>query len=290
MENNQLILVFGATGHQGGAVAQHLMNDGWQVRAVTRDSNKPAAKELARRGAEVVQANMEDRLSIERAIEGCYGVFSVQQYWEVGFAAEIRQGKLVADVAREAGIQHLVYTSVGGAERDTGIPHFDSKWQIEQHIASLDLPSTILRPVFFFENFIAPPLRDEILSGMLSTAMQPDKTLQMIAVNDIGGIAALAFRRPGQFMSKAIEIAGDELTMPQVAEMFSAVLRRPVKNQQVPLEQMEKSSYDSAVMFRWFNEHGYQANIEALREIYPPLTTFEQWLYKVWVEAAASAA
>src|SRR5512145_1992688 len=153
--NDKIIAVTGATGQQGGAVARKLLADGWKVRALTRDANKPAAQELASLGAEVVPGDMENRAELAAAFKGAYGVFSVQNFWlpGVGFEGEIRQGKNVADAARAAGVQHLVYSSVGAAHRGMGQKHFESKWMIEQHIHALGIPHTILRPAAFFDNF-----------------------------------------------------------------------------------------------------------------------------------------
>ena len=140
--NGKIIAVTGAAGQQGGAVARKLLADGWKVRALTRDANKPAAGELASLGAEIVPGDMEDRSQLAAAFKGAYGVFSVQNYWlpSVGFDGEIRQGKNVADAAKAAGVQHLVYSSVGAAHRGAGQQHFDSKWIIEQYIHPLVPP------------------------------------------------------------------------------------------------------------------------------------------------------
>ena len=190
---DKIIVVFGATGQQGGATARHLLKHGWQVRAVTRDLLKPAAQALVDAGAEVVSANMEDRTRLDKVLEGAYGVFSVQNFWlpEVGFDGEIRQGKNVADAAKAANVQHFVYTSVGGAERNSGIPHFESKWVIEQYLHELGLPATILRPVAFMDNFagFGGP-RD----GVLTSMTRAETPLQLIATDDIGGLAALALQ------------------------------------------------------------------------------------------------
>jgi uncharacterized protein YbjT (DUF2867 family) len=124
----RVILVSGATGQQGGAVVRNLLEWGFTVRALTRDADKAAARELADLGTEVVSGDLEDRASIERVLDGVYGVFSVQQFMETGVEGEVRQGVLFADAAKAAGVEHLVYSSVGSAHRDTGIPHFESKW------------------------------------------------------------------------------------------------------------------------------------------------------------------
>ena len=193
MEQEQVILVTGATGRQGGAAVNHLLADNWRVGADAGPRQAPPG--ILPGLPDVVGGNLDDRASMECAVEGCYGVLGVQQSLEIGFDAEVRQGKLLADVAREAGVQHFIYSSVGGADRNSGIPHFESKWQIEQYIRSLDLPSTVLRPVFFYDNFSSPEYRDSIRNGILAIPMEGDRPLQMIAVEDIGGFVALAFRR-----------------------------------------------------------------------------------------------
>src|ERR1041385_4678225 len=153
--NDKVIAVTGATGQQGGAVARKLLAEGWKIRALTRDTEKPAARELASLGAEVVPGDMENRAELDAAFKGAYGVFSVQNFWlpNVGFEGEIRQGKNVADAAKAAGVPHLVYSSVGAAHRGMGQKHFDSKWEVEQYIQSLDIPYTIFRPVLFMDNY-----------------------------------------------------------------------------------------------------------------------------------------
>ena len=281
MSNSEkTIVVTGATGQQGGATARHLLAQGWHVRALTRDPQGAAAQALAAAGAEVVSGNMYDRASLDQAFAGAYGVFSVQNFWlpDVGAAGEVRQGKLVADAAKAAGVRHLVYTSVGGAERQTGLSHFDSKWQIEEYVRSLSLPATVLRPVFFMENLTSPMMGPR--DGVLANALRPTTSLQMIAVEDIGFFAALAFARPQEFIGKAIELAGDSLTMPQVAETMTRVTGQPVQFVEVPLEQVAAFSQETADMLAWFNDHGYEADIAGLRKLHPGMLTFETLLRK----------
>lgn len=275
---NKIILVTGATGRQGGAVARHLLNRGFQVRALTRDPDKPAARELAQRGAELIRGNLDNRDDIERALEGAYGIYSVQNFWETGFDREVRQGLDLAEAAAAMNVKHLVYSSVGGAERESGLPHFDSKWIIERHIRDLALPATILRPVFFMENF-QDYVQEPIMKGFLPQPLAPNVPLQMIAVDDIGAFAALAFEHPEKWLGREVELASDELTMPQVAEVFTRVLGRPVHYLQVPWDEfLKQAGEENARMYHWFNEHGYLADIVALRQEYPELHTLEQTL------------
>src|SRR5688572_16988547 len=227
---NEIIAVTGATGQQGYAVAKKLLADGWKVRALTRDPNKPAAQELKSLGAEILPGDMDDRAELDAAFQGVYGVFSVQNFWlpNVGFEGEVRQGKAVADAAKAAGVQHLVYSSVGAAHRGLGQKHFESKWLIEQHIHSLDIPYTILRPAAFFENFNWE--RAGILNGTFNAlGLRPEEERQLIAVEDIAVFVALAFANPEQYLGRTIELAGDALTESQLADTFAKVIGRPVK-------------------------------------------------------------
>jgi uncharacterized protein YbjT (DUF2867 family) len=276
-DGRRVILVSGATGQQGGTVARTLLDWGFAVRALTRDTDKAAARELADLGAEVVGGDLEDRESIERVLDGVYGVFSVQQFMETGVEGEVRQGVLLADAARAAGVEHIVYSSVGSAHRETGIPHFESKFEVEEHVRASGVPYTVLRPVFFMQNW--EYMREPILGGTLPQPLDPDKPLQMIDADDIGVFAAMAFDDPERWIGREVDIAGDELTMPEIAGTLSRVIGHNVDYFQVPWEGFEEQMGEEyAVMYRWFNDHGYEANIAALRDEYPGLASFEQYL------------
>jgi uncharacterized protein YbjT (DUF2867 family) len=279
-KSEKTILVTGATGKQGGAVARHLNNGGWHVRILTRDPNKPEAKRCREMGMEVMKANLDDKNSVLKAADGVYGIYSVQSL-EQGVEVEARQGKMLADVAKNRGVRHFVYSSVGAANRNTKIPHFESKWQVEQHIDSLKIPATIFRPVWFMDNFLMPQFRDSILKGTLSMPLKPDKTLEMIAVDNIGGFVAEAFEDPDEFIGQAIDIAGDELTIPQVAKKLSKVVGHDVKFVEMPMKEMKKASEEWAIMFQWFNDVGYKSDIPKLRRMLPDLMDFDAWLHKV---------
>ena len=273
------ILVTGATGQQGGAVTKHLLKNNFKVRALVRDENKPASQELKKLGVEVIQGNMTDPAALDKAMEGVYGVFSVQNYWEHGYDGELNQGKAVADAAKKAGVKHFVQSSVGGAERLTKLPHFDVKFEIEEYLKELNLPATVLRPVFFMENFntfSAPVESDGKFT--LTIAMKPETKLQMITVDDIGAITALVLSEPEKYIGKEIELAGDELTMPEVATAFSKVKGKEYVFNELPMDAMRSYNEEFANMFQWFIDKGYEANIPELKKMYPGLTDFETWL------------
>src|SRR5262245_25080598 len=135
--SEKTVLVTGATGRQGGAVIRYMLPKGWKLRGLTRNPSSPAAQDLARQGVEVVQGDLEDPASLERAARGLYGVYSVQDFWSVGAKREVLQGKNLAEAAKNAHVEHFVYSSVGGAERSSGIDHWESKWEIEKHIRQI---------------------------------------------------------------------------------------------------------------------------------------------------------
>ena len=280
---DKTVLVTGATGRQGGAVVRHLLPKGWKLRAMTRNAATHVAKELAGQGVEVVQGDLEDAASLDRACRGVYGIYSVQDFWSVGAKREVQQGKNLADAAKKAGVQHFVYSSVGGAERNTGIPHWESKWEVEKHIRQLALPATIFRLAAFMEMYNVLEVEVGLLKGKLVDALRGDKPYQTIATDDIGAFVALAFERPKEFIGLELEIAGSELTNLDAAEVFSRVLARPVRFSKLPLPIvrlfMSKEFYK---MFRWFNGAGFKADIAALRRSYPEvhLHTLEEWLRK----------
>src|ERR1017187_7510774 len=289
--NTKTVLVTGATGQQGGAVAQQLLKQpSFAVRALTRDPAKPAARALAQSGAEVIRGDLDDPSSLEHALEGVYGVFSVQNFMEAGYDGEIRQGKRIADAAKAAGVQHFVYSSVVSADRHTGLPHFESKWQIEMHIGESGLSHTILRPAFFMQNWYNY-MREPILNGTLPLPLNPQTPLQQVSVDDIGAFAALAFQNPSRWHGRTIEWAGEELTMLRVAELLTRTVGRPVRYVQVPGEQVRQNAGDEMTnMYRWFNDVGYHVDITALRKENANLATLEMVLSQQDWTAGESAA
>jgi uncharacterized protein YbjT (DUF2867 family) len=273
------ILVTGATGQQGGATARELLAAGHRVRAMTRKPDGEAARALARSGAEVVQGDLNDAASLERALAGAWGVYAVQNTWEAGVEQEEEQGKRIARLARAAGVQHYVYASVGSAHRATGIPHFDNKYRVEETVRSLGFPSfVIVRPVFFMENFLSPWFKPYIDQGALAVGIDPQTELQMIAVADVGKYGRLAFERAAELNGRGIDIAGDSLTMPAAAAAITEAAGRPVTHYPVPIEDVRKASEDFALMLEWFDRVGYDADIAGNAQRYGIRTTrFADW-------------
>ncbi|WP_218935210.1 NmrA/HSCARG family protein [Actinomadura citrea] len=282
---NKTVAVVGATGLQGGAVTRHLLRDGWRVRALTRDPDAAPARALVRAGAQIVRARMEDAGSLVSAAEGAWGLFSVQPtVGSPGTAPdfttedEVRWGVHVAEAAQAADVGHLVFTSVAGADRHLSekVPvNLVGKWRIEQRIAELGLPATILRPVSFMENFTGGYA---LRNGTLTSGVAPDTVQQLIAVDDVGAIAAAAFAEPHEWIGRAVSLAAEELTPVQVAEAIGTALGIPLPYVQIPLETIRNVSEDFAYANQWLNELGYRTDIAATRRIHPAAMDFDTWL------------
>lgn len=280
MERDGIILVSGATGQQGGAIANELLGAGWRVRAMTRRPESEAARALTGRGAEVVQADLDDEASLRRALAGAWGAVGVQNTWEAGVEKEEEQGHRFARLAKEAGVQHFLYQSVGSAHRSTGIPHFENKARVEETVRSAGFPSwTIIRPVYFMENLTSPWVKPYLDSqNTLAIGMEPDTRLQMVAVADIGKYGLRAFEAREAMSGRAVDIAGDALTGPEMARVLSEVTGRPITFHSVPKEEVRSFSEDFALMLEWFDAVGYDADIEGnAREHGIAPTRFREW-------------
>ena len=279
MAHTLTVLVTGVTGKQGGALARLLLKKGHRVRAFTRRPDSPAAQQLKPLGAELAVGNFDDRAAIERAAQGVDALFAMSTPYEAGTEVETRQGIELADAAKPAGVKHLVFTSVANADRKTGIPHFDSKYKVEQHIKTLGIPYTILAPVFFMENLISPWWLPGLQEGKLAMALPGTRKLQQVAVDDIAGFAAVVLERREQFLGKRIDLASDEVTGNEVVDVLSRVSGRKIEYAEFPLAQLRAMNEDFAKMFDWFNRVGYSADIPGLRRNYPEVGwhTFEGW-------------
>ena len=274
------VLVIGATGQQGGSVARQLLSRGHGVRAFTRNDESPAARQLLELGAELAVGDNEDRESVVRAAQDMDAVYAMTTFFETGTEAEVRHGEKIADAVKVAGAGHLVFMSVGSADKSTGIPHFESKYQIEQYIESLGIPYTIVAPVFFSENLISPWTLPGLIQGTLALPMPPDRPIQQVSVDDIASFVALVLESPSRFLGQRIDIASDELSGRRAVEMISNATGRTIGYAQIPIANAYEMSEDVARMYEWFDEVGYSADIAALRRDYPETgwRTFEQWV------------
>jgi uncharacterized protein YbjT (DUF2867 family) len=272
---SKLVVISGATGQQGGATLRALAGKGFTIRALTRTPDSDAATALKALGAEIVKADLDDEASVRAALKGAWGAYAVQNTWTAGVEGEEAQGHRFAKAARAEGIQHYVYASVASADRQTGIPHFENKFRVENTVRGLGFPSySIIRPVFFMENLPSP----WFLNGdKLVSALAPETMLQMIAVQDIGQYGALAFTDP-RFRNLELDIAGDAATMPQVAATLTKALGRPIDYLRIPMSEIRKNSEDFALMLEWFEKVGYDADIAGNAATYKVKpTTLSEW-------------
>ena len=272
--------VIGATGQQGGATARSLLAAGVGVRALTRSPDSAAARALAAQGGELVRADVEDSGSLRSAFGGVDGLFAMTTFaGPKGTEGETEDGIRIAEAASSSGVPHVVYSSVGGAERATGIPHFESKRRVEEHMSALGLSTTFVRPTFFMENFsrfMAPQEEDGVL--VLRAPLAAGVPLQMIAVDDIGAVTAAALLDPDRVPGGAVEIAGDELTPEQIAETYGGRAGMPARFDPLPLA-MLAADPDQLAMFTWFSRlPAYQADLGLTRSLAPGTKDFAAWL------------
>ena len=276
MAQKLTVVVTGSTGKQGGAVARGLLERGHQVRAITRDVNSSQAKALANAGASLVAASLDDTAAIKKALEGATSLFSVTLPYG-GTAAETREGIAAADAAKAAGV-HLVFTSVASANLQTGVPHFDSKYEVEKHIAKIGVRATILAPASFMENLYF--IKDQLAKGIYAVPLPPTRVLPQVAVADIGAVAVRVLEDAGRFTGKRFDLAGDELNGNESVAILSRVVGRPFTYFQVPLDVVRQHmGEDAAKMYAWFDESGFKVDRALIRRELPDVTfhNFESW-------------
>jgi len=276
MAQELTVVVTGSTGKQGGAVARGLLERGHKVRAVTRDPNSSQAKSLANAGAALVAASLEDTAAITKALEGATSLFAMTVPFG-GTDAETRQGVAAAAAAKAAGV-HLVFTSVGSANRQTGVPHFDSKYEVEKYIAKVGVRATILAPVYFMENLYFG--KEQLAKGIYAATLPPTRTLAQVAVADIGAVAVRVLEDAARFTGKRFDLASDELTGNDVVAILSRVTGRAFAYYQVPLDVIrQRMGEDGAKMYEWLNRVGYTVDRAALHREFPDVAfyDFESW-------------
>jgi uncharacterized protein YbjT (DUF2867 family) len=291
--NKRKILVTGATGQQGGALARLLLQKKHEVYALIRNTEpeSPKAQNLRNLGAKIIKGDLDNPDSLEQATNGIDSVFLMGTWVEVGTEGETRRGKMMVDIAKEKKIEHIVYSSVVNADKNTGIPHFESKYKVEQHIKNSGIPYTIIGPTFFMDNLLSYS-RAGLQQGQLALPLSPSLILQQSALENIAEFFALVLERRNSFLGKRIDIASDELTGEQVAKVLSDELRRKISYVQVPLEQIRQASEDLALMFQWFERIGTGVDVASLHKQYPEVNwlTFKDWVKSQnWEGLAASS-
>lgn len=273
------VAVAGATGTQGGAAARALLAAGHRVRALTRHPNSPAADALRGLGAEVRHADFDNRPSLEAALTGADSLFAVTTPFGAGTAGEVRQGKALVDAATDVRLGHLVFTSAAHADRGTGVPHYESKHLVEQHLRAAGVPWTVIAPAAFMDNYAGGWTLDGLRDGTFAWPMPAHRPLTLIPACDIGAFAALVLQHRDEFAGRRIDIASDERTPSQMAEILATAIGRPVEHQEVPLAHVRTRSADLAAMFEYFTTVGLDVDVTSLRRDYPEVGwhSFTDW-------------
>lgn len=282
MPADKTIFVTGATGNQGGAVVKNLLLHGYIVKALTRNKNAIKADSLKKQPVELIQGNLDDLSSYSQHLKGVDGVFAVIDFKQ-GPVRETRQGIDLADCAKENGVKHFLYSSVIGADANTGIPHWESKYSIEKHLRETGLRYTIIRPASLMENFLLPQVKSRLLKGKLVTPAHKNKVQQYISAEDIGKISTIIFTNPEKYYGQTLTVAAEQKNGLELAAGFSKILGKPISYMQLPAIitrlAMGKDLYK---MFSWINKHDalFVKDLPALKKEYPGMLTLEEWISK----------
>ncbi|MGI9329834.1 MAG: NmrA/HSCARG family protein [Gammaproteobacteria bacterium] len=268
----ETVLVGGATGRQGNAVVDELLARGYEVRGMTRRPEGRKGKRLAEKDIEIVQGNYEDYDSLLAAMDGVDKVF-----FYMGFSRnQLEQGKNVIAAAKASGVKHLIYSSGAAAEPGKGVPDAEQT-KIELAIVDSGIPYTVFRPVAFYENFDRQQKR--IAENGIVESRSPDRILHFIAIRDIGFLVGEAFDNPDEWLGQAVNIAGDKMTVRAYVDTFSQVMGREIAYTRLPLDEyLEGVPAMLRPLFRWYDEVGYEADVEGFRARYPDLITLDEYL------------
>ncbi|MEU3778837.1 NmrA/HSCARG family protein [Streptomyces sp. NPDC032472] len=306
MDGKRIITVFGATGHQGGSLARAVLEDkdsGFTVRAVTRSPDSDRAGQLERLGAEIVRADMDDEASLQSALDGAYGAYLVTNFWEdMSAAHEQAQAQALARAAGHAGVQHAIWSTLDDTREcipldddrmptlqgSYKVPHFDAKAEADHFFADAGVPTTFLRTTFYWENLLSmfAPHRGEDGAFELTYPMR-DSRLSGIAVDDIGRIALAIFQGGTDFIAATISVAGEHLTVAEMAAAMTDMLGEPVRYRPMTADAFRALGFPGADevgnMFQYYAdcEHRFTAarDLEAVRALHPGLQDFRTWLY-----------
>ena len=285
--NEKQALIFGATGNIGGATTRELLKRGWSVRAVTRDPSSEKAQALGSLGAELVQADMEDPISLKNIFNGMTKVLSVQNWYLDGADGEIRQGKLVADAAKAANVDHLIHISAGDGQKNSGVPHFDSKLEVQIYMQSLQIPFTVIRPAPFMELLTEKEFFPQLSAwGAMTKIIDWETKLPWVSVHDIGFSIANIFENPNKWIGKEIDIVGDVKSMHDCKTIFTKVDGKPPFRIALPLWLYQKMAKVELIkMWQWINEFSISKGeqnlwkfVESNKTINPSPIDMEAWL------------
>jgi len=273
------IAITGVTGSQGGATARRLLRDGWRVRGLTRNTGSAGARAMAAAGAELIQGDMGDRAALDRLVDGAHGVYGVTDFFRNGLVKEVEHGRLIAEAARDARVAHVVFPSVGLADRNSGVPYLEAKWAIEKHLERTGVPLTVIRPTLFLEDLVELRYAAPVWWGTVRRLVGKDKRLLWIAVADVGAIAARVFASPETFIGQKLTLAGDFRSFTEAKEIFKRVRGRAPLALPLPVWLTRRLvNADLVPMWEWLGRNPIEGDVDAIRRIHPELMDMETWL------------
>lgn len=280
------VLLIGVTGGTGKNVVKGFLEQGvTDLRAITRkiDLSRPNLSKISDARVELVEADLNDEVSLKAALRGISAVYCHGLSADTAKAdpQEIERAHRLARAANEAKIEHLVYNSAGGADRNSGVSHIEQKYQVEQVFQQAGLPTTMLRACLFMEEFWKKYTRPSILKGVFSFSLQPDRPLHLITTKDLGRVAAYVMKNADKYIGQEIELAGDVLTPLQMTQLFSEAQSIPVVYREIPAWIfLLLWRWELFALIRWYRTQGYRADVRRLREEEFPrlLTTFREFL------------
>lgn len=280
MKRAKKVFIAGVTGKQGGAVARNLMNSEMEIIGLTRKKESAKAIELQKSGVLIIEGDLDKPDLFGNNLEGI-DVFFLVQAFEQGAKSEIEQAKKIIDLACDKGVKHIVYSSVMGADLNTGIPHFDSKHVIEKYILQKAIDYTILRPASFNENYLNPEVLKRLKKGKLVLPLNKNVIQQLISTEDVGKIASQVISNVSKYKNKIISLATDEKSVLEQAKSFSEGLNMDVTYQKLPgiftLLFMGKDLYK---MFGYMNKNNFVVvdNIDEIKKEFHGLGDLDQWI------------
>ena len=280
MQRINKIFVTGATGNQGGAALRNLLSSGFHVKALVRNSETPAAKIFALPHVEIIKGNLDDPSTYHQHLHDVDGVFCNLSFKE-GVEKEIKQGFNLVNFSKEKNVKHFVYSSVIGCDLNTGIPHWDSKFKIENHIKASGIGFTIIRPSSLYENLLIPQVKSRIIKGKLVLPTHKNKVQQFIGSEDVGKVAATIFSNFEKYQGNTITLAVEQMDGQQLAALFSKVMGKQIKFQQLPMLIVRLAMGKGlAKMFRWINNNNalFVKDIEEVRKEFPGMLGLEEWI------------
>ena len=280
MQKDKTIFVTGATGNQGGAVLRYLISSGFRVKALLRNPSSDSGKKLVHPNVEIVSGDLNKPQTYQHHLDQVDAVFCNLSF-KNGVEKELFQGTNLVNCAKERKVNYFLYSSVIGCDANTGIPHWESKCKIENHLIESGTAFTIIRPCSLYDNLLIPDVKKRILKGKLVLPTNGNKVQQFISAEDIGKISTAIISDPVKYTGKTITVAAEQMDGMQMAAILSKALGRTITYQKLPMFITRLvMGKDLAKMFRWINENDalFVKDIATVRNEFPGMLSLEDWI------------